>query len=193
MSSSTLKRNKAVGLASVKALIAGTRKHFPNGSFVLGKTTYSTASLVAALEAYEPVIAALNAAHAAVNDAAAARTATEEQLAPILRDYTGYLRAIFSTAATELADFGLQPVKARAPLSSDQRTLATERMRATRKARGTRGPKQKLAIKGEVTGVVVTPVRHAPSIGVAFSAGQEAPLDFNGAENVSSSTLPSTK
>ncbi len=160
MSSSTLKRNKTIALTSVQALIAGTQKHFPNGSFTLGKAPYTSASLVAILERYETVVAALNAAHAALSDAVAARAAIEAQLDPILRDYKNYLRATFSSAATELGDFGMQPVKARTPLNADQRVLATERMRATRKARGTKGPKQKLAIKGDVTGVVVTPVPH---------------------------------
>jgi alpha-D-ribose 1-methylphosphonate 5-triphosphate synthase subunit PhnG len=164
MTSATSKRSKAIALAEVQGLIAGTQKHFPNGSFTLGKTAFTSASLVAALEGYEPVIARLNAAHAALQDAAAARLAMEATLDPIIRDYRNYLRATFSLAATELADFGMHPVKARTPLNSDQRALATERMRATRKARGTKGPKQKLAIKGDVAGVVVTPVS-AASVG----------------------------
>jgi hypothetical protein len=57
-----------------------------------------------------------------------------------------------------LADFGLQPPKARAPLTSEQKTAATVKAIATRKARGTTSKKQKLAISGHVIGVTVTPI-----------------------------------
>ena len=45
MSTNTSK-SKAAALAHVQALIAGTQKHLPNGSFTLGNTTYTAASLV---------------------------------------------------------------------------------------------------------------------------------------------------
>jgi hypothetical protein len=50
-------------------------------------------------------------------------------------------------------------------------------MRATRKARGTASKKQKLAIKGDVTGVVVTPVTAptAPPAGTGPVAAPASP------------------
>src|SRR5260370_38844576 len=55
----------------------------------------------------------------------------------------------------------MQPPKVRTPMDSDKRAGAVAKMRATRKARGTTSRKQKLAIKGDVTGVCITPVSHA--------------------------------
>jgi hypothetical protein len=161
MSTTNSIRNKATTLAQMQALIAGTLKYFPNGSFTLGNTAYTTASLVQALKNLEDALTVLNAAQASAQDAVLALRAAEATAAPLLRDYRTFLRAAFGTAATPLAEFGLAPIKARAPLASAQRVVVTAKMRATRLARGTTSKKQKLAIKGDVTGVLVTPVTHA--------------------------------
>src|SRR5260370_42069951 len=55
----------------------------------------------------------------------------------------------------------MQPPKVRTPMDSDKRAGAVAKMRATRKARGTTSRKQKLAIKGDVTGEHITPVTRA--------------------------------
>jgi|HubBroStandDraft_1064217.scaffolds.fasta_scaffold52392_3 hypothetical protein len=158
MSSTTSKPNKATALAHVQALIAGTSKHFPNGSFTVGNTAYTTASLVQALQGQADALTALAAAHASVKDAVIALRASDVKVGPLIRDYTSILRGTFSTATAQLADFGLQPPKARTPLTGDRRALAAAKQKATRIARGTTSKKQKLAIRGDVTGVVVTPV-----------------------------------
>ena len=146
----------------MQAFVAGTQKHFPNGSFTLGKTAYTTADLVQAFQGHAGALAVVSAAHANLRDALTALRASEAKVAPLRRAFTSFLRATFSQGAAELGDFGLQPPKARAPLDVGKRVLATARAKATRKARGTLGPKQKLAVKGDVTGVVITPVTHAP-------------------------------
>ncbi len=158
MSTTTLKPNKAAALAQVQALVAGTLKHFPNGSFTLGNTAYTTATLVQALQNLEQALVALNAAQAGVKDAMTALHSVEATVVPLVRDYKRFLLATFSTATQQLADFGLQAPKARTPLASEKRVAATAKMRATRTARGTTSRKQKLAVKGNVTGVLVTPV-----------------------------------
>jgi hypothetical protein len=158
MSVTTSKENKATALAAVRALIAGTQKHFPNGQFTLGNVAYTTASLVQTLQGLVDAFTALAAAHASVTDGVAALRAMETKVGPLLREYVTFLRATFSTAAAPLGDFGLQPPKAHQPLSTEKRAAATAKARATRAARGTTSKKQKLAIKGDVTGVVVTPI-----------------------------------
>jgi hypothetical protein len=156
----TTRRNKTAALAQVQALIAGTEKHFPNGSFTLGNTAYTTATLVGALKSLEQAFIVLAAAQASAKDAVTTLRGVETTVAPLSRDYKRFILATFSTAAQQLADFGLQAPKARKPLGSEERIAATAKMRATRRARGTTSKKQKLAIKGDVTGVVVTPVTH---------------------------------
>ncbi len=160
MSSTTLMKNKATTLARVQALIAGTQKHFPSGSFTLGNATYTTASLVQVLQSLVDAFARVDAAHASAKDLVAEQRSAVQKAAPLMRDYTKYVRAMFGTGAVQLADFGLLPPKARTPPSAEKRAAAKAKLEATRKARGTTSKKQKLAVKGDVTGVVVTPVTH---------------------------------
>ena len=60
-----------------------------------------------------------------------------------------------------LADFGINP-KARAPLTVEAKAAAAAKRAATRAARHTMGSQQKKAIKGDVTGVLVTPITSTP-------------------------------
>jgi hypothetical protein len=163
MSTTTSKPNKATALAQVQALIAGTQKHFPTATFTLGNTAYTTAALIQAFQTLENAIVTLNAAHTSVKDAGLSLQGIEANLGPLMRDYRRYVLSVFSTAPQELADFGLQPPKVRKPLASDKRAAATAKMRATRAARGTTSKKKKLAVKGDVTGVDITPITSTPA------------------------------
>ncbi len=155
------KQSKATALTRVQALIAGTQKHYPNGSLMFGNATHTTAELIQELKSLVDALVALNAAHATVKDAGTALRGIEAKVAPLMRDYKRFLLGVYGTATQTLADFGLQPPKARKPLDSDKRAIAKAKMTATRKARGTTSKKQKLAIKGDVTEVVLTPGTHA--------------------------------
>jgi hypothetical protein len=168
---STSNKNKADTLARVQALIAGTQKHFPNEQLKFGDATHTTASLVQALQGLVDAFPPVTAAHASVKDTVAALRATQAKVAPLMRAYRSFLRATFSNAAL-LGDFGMQAPKARTPLVTDKRVVATAKLKATRAARGTTSKKQKLAVTGGVTGVIVTPVTHpAPATPPATPAG----------------------
>ncbi len=156
MSNST-KKTKAGALALVQALIAGTLKHFPNGSFMLGNTTYTTAALVQLLQGLAAAMTATNVAQAGAKDTLAAEQGTETTVGPVMQAYERFLRAAF-TNAQALADFGLTPPKARTPMTAAQLAARAAKAVATREARGTTSKKQKLTVKGNVTGVNVTPI-----------------------------------
>jgi hypothetical protein len=158
-------------LARVQALIAGVQKHFPTGTFTLGNVAYTTASLVQLLQSLANAIAATNAAQTGAKEAVAAMRVAEKRVNPVILDFTHFLRTSFGTASSTLADFGLEPKKAPAPLTVEAKTAAVAKREATRAARGTTSKKQKLAVKGNVTGVVVTPVTSpAPASPVAQPA-----------------------
>ena len=163
--STTKSNTKAAALAHVQALIAGTTKHFPSGSFTIGSTTYTSASLVQVLQSLANAMLARNAAEAGAKDALTAEQAAQKQMGPILRAYERLVLAAFANASQTLADFGLAPPKARTPLTAQQLAVRTAKAKATRTARGTTSKKKKLAIKGDVTGVVITPVTqpHEPA------------------------------
>jgi hypothetical protein len=163
MSTLATKPNKAAALARVQALVAGITKHFPNGSFTLGTTTVTAAALIQEIQDLEQAMIALNVAQGNAKDAMVVLRKKEVDIAPQLRAFHHYLLAAFSNSTPTLADFGLQPPKTAKPLASEKRTTATVKMRATRAARGTMSKKQKLAITGNVTGIVVTPITQGPA------------------------------
>jgi hypothetical protein len=161
--SGTTSNSKAAALARVQGLIAGAQQHFPNGTFTLGNVEYTTASLVQELQDLPDAMTKRDAAETAATDARKAVDDATAQTAPLLRDFKRVVLAAFASTSQSLADFGLQAPKPRKPLSGEARAAATAKSRATRKARGTTSKKQKLAVKGDVTGVVVTPVTSAPA------------------------------
>ena len=176
----TSKSSKVTASARVQALIAGTQKHFPTSSITLGNATYTAASLVELLKSLADAIAVVDAAHASAKDAVTALRGAQAKVGPVMLAYKRWLITTFGTATQTLADFGVQPHKARTPRTSAQNAAAAAKRRATRQARGTTGKKAKLAIKGDVTGVIVTPVTSAsaPSPGAApavAAAPAEAP------------------
>jgi hypothetical protein len=174
MSNITSTNTKASALAQVQAIIAGTTKHFPNGSFTIGGTVYTAASLIQVFQGLADAMTAQNAAEAGAKDALAAEHAAQVQVGPILRAYKRLVLAAFANATQTLADFGLEPPRARTPLTTVQRAARSAKARATRAARGTTSKKQKLAVKGHVTGVIVTPVT-APTTPTA-GAPPDAPV-----------------
>jgi hypothetical protein len=145
-------------LARLQGLISGLQKHFPNGSLTFGNATYTTASLVQTLQSLANGIAAVNAARASAKDAVAKLATIEPSVALLVQDLTRFIEATFGAAAQELADFGLQPPKAKKQLTSAELTAKAVKAAATRKARGTAGKNQKAAVKGNVTAVEITPV-----------------------------------
>jgi hypothetical protein len=169
----TKSNTKAAALAAVQALIAGTQKHFPNGSLTFGNTTYTSASLITLLQSVANAITALNAAQLAAKHALTTLQGVLAQVEPVMQVYERFLQATFDNAAPTLADFGLEPRKEPTPLTSEEKAAAAAKARATRLARGTTSKKQKLTVKGNVTGITVTPIT-APT--AAPPASPETPV-----------------
>jgi hypothetical protein len=71
------------------------------------------------------------------------------------------LQAAFAESPEMLAGYGLKPRK-EAVVSPETRVAAAVKARATRAARHTMGSNQKKQVKGNVTGVTVTPLTPAP-------------------------------
>jgi hypothetical protein len=149
---------RAAALAAVQALIAGTQKHFPNGSLTFGNTTYTTASLVTLLQSVADAMTALIVAQLAAKHALTTLLGTETQTEPVIQVYERFVQATFANAVPTLADFGLVPRKVPTPLTSQQKAASAAKAKATREARGTTSKKQKLTVTGNVTGITVTPI-----------------------------------
>jgi hypothetical protein len=163
MSTNSPKPSKASALASVRALVAGTQKHTPNGSLTFGNATYTAASLVQMLQSLADAMTAHDAAQVKAKDALLAQRDVTAKVGPVLQAYRRYLVATYGTAMETLADYGLTPPKARTPLTSEQKAASVAKLRATRIARGTTSKKQKAQIHGVVTAPGQPPATPAPA------------------------------
>ncbi len=159
----TRKNGKGQVVIAAKQFIAGTAKHLTNttpvafmgGSFTADQITSKLQQLV-------DLRSDVDAAKAT----AKAKLTAEATATPALRAFMSaarsYVKVAFGTSPDVLADFGIYP-KARAPLTVEDKALAVAKNAATRAARHTMGSTQKKAIKGTVTGVLVTPITAATS------------------------------
>jgi hypothetical protein len=163
---STKKPTKATALAGMQALIAGIQKHFPTGQLTVGNVVFTVAALVLLLQGQVDAMTAQMTQQKTADDAMTALRALQITNGPTIQALKDLLLAQFGTASQTLADFGLEPRKARAPMTVAQKAVAAAKREATRAARGTTGPKAKLAIKGTVP----TPVETAPPAPVTAPA-----------------------
>lgn len=154
--SSTSKPTKATALAGLQALIAGIQKHFPTGSLTVGNVVFTIVALVQLLQGQVDAMTAQTAAEKNAADALTALRALQTKNGPTIQALKDLLIAQFGSASQTLADFGLTPRKARAPMTVAQKAAAKAKRDATRAARGTKGPKAKLAIKGAAPAPSVT-------------------------------------
>jgi hypothetical protein len=161
MSSTNATKNatKSQEAARAALMIVGLAKHYATvGSLTIEGATYTPAQLEASLQKLIALRKGVDDAKAA----AKARIADERAQAPALRKLMVALATVvkgaFGTSPDVLADFGLAPKKARAPLTVEQRATVAAKRKATRAARHTMGTKQRKKVKGAVSGVVITPV-----------------------------------
>ena len=155
----TRKQGKSTVADLAEKLAEGTAKHFGSVTKIpLPEGTFTPADITKQLEQIVTLRADVDAARVAIKDKVAAEKAAMPALRTLMDAYVTYVKAtVFG--ATDLADFGLTPKKAPAPLSAEAKAAAGAKRASTRAARGTKGSKQKKAVKGDVAGITVTPVK----------------------------------
>jgi hypothetical protein len=170
-----VKTAKTTQVALAGQLIAGTKKHFASTSpLTFASASFTPAQIETSLQTLIDLRSEVDTAKAT----AKAKLAAEKTQAPPLRTFMAalesFVRATFSNSPDVLADFGLTPKKARAPITVVDKAAAAAKRKATRVARKTMGSQQKKAVKGNVAGVLVTPISAAPPI-ATVPAGPSAP------------------
>jgi hypothetical protein len=159
----TKTKNKSQVVALTQQLIAGTAKHLTGTTQVqLVGSSFTSADITAKLQSLVTLESDVNAAEAATKAKLATRTANMPSLRTFESAYVAYLKVAYKGSPDVLADFGIQPPKVRVPLTVEAKAAAAAKRAATRAARHTMGSQQKKAVKGDVTGIVVTPVTAAP-------------------------------
>ena len=178
MSTVQSKKNR---VSLVQQLLAGTNKHFPNASqeLTVGGVKRTVGALTQLLQGYVNLRTAVAASQAATKTQVATERAQAPSLLAIVDEFEAFVRASFGKQPDVLADFGLAPPKARAPLTAEQKAIATAKRKATRQARHTASKKQKKNVKGAVNAaLVVTPVSAStPAAAPAAATAPVAPGD----------------
>ncbi len=148
-------RNKTTRANLIRQVKAGLSKHFATTPLVLAGTTYKPAAPQKFLQADVDANDASTAARAAWIAAAKAARAADEETDVVLRAIHAQVLARSGEAQdaeTVLVDFGYTP-RRKGSRTVEEKTAAVARAKATRQARGTRGPKARAKIKGVVAGV----------------------------------------
>ena len=131
--------------------IAGIQKNLSTvASIGLAGVTFTPTSLVALLTAYANLVTALIAVHAQLHDTVFQERTQRKEVQSVLLALQSFVANMFGPRSTTLADFGFTPRKVGVE-SAATRHQAVLKAQATRKARGTMGSKQKLAITGAST------------------------------------------
>jgi hypothetical protein len=183
---SGITKAKETGLATT--LVAGTKKHLSSvASLTLDSVAYTPVELVTALQTLIDLYTAADAAKSAVKAKLAALKAQGPTLRKLMVALESYVRLTFGGSPDVMADFGVTPKKVATPLTTEQKTVANAKRKATREARGTTGKKAKKAIKGDVVDVVSTPMVAGKPVAQSSEAAS-APAPAGGATAPTSGT-----
>ena len=175
----TIVTGKQKQAAFAEQLAAGAQKHLANaGQLTFAGGTFTPQQVVDRLNS----VATLRADADAAKATAKAKVSAEKTQLPALREFmlafVALVKVLFGASPDVLADFGIQPKKARKPLTPEQKAAAKAKRAATRKARGVIGRVKRAQVHGDVTGVVITPVHDGQQ-----PAQQPASNAANGANN----------
>jgi hypothetical protein len=153
--------DKGQMVANAKQLIAGATRHLGGTTqIVFLGSSFTPADIVAKLQDIVTMRADMDAAKASTKAKLAIEVANMPARRTVMDAFVAYLKVTYGTSPDVLADFGIQ-LKHRATPTVDVKAGAVAKAKATRAARHTMGSQQKKAVKGDVTGVVVTPVTAA--------------------------------
>ena len=148
------RNGKATRVAQV---IAGARKHFPNGAETLtleGAPTTIDAVLTE-LQGFVDDRAAIVAAQMAARNKVAAERAGLPAMSALFAAFIAFIRNALGPTAEALADFAIPVRKVPAPKTAEQKAVAAAKRKATREARGTKGPVARKAVHGNITAKLV--------------------------------------
>jgi hypothetical protein len=188
----TSERGKGQAADLAGQLIAGTAKVLTSATPVtfLG-SSFTPAQITSKLQSIVTLRSDVDTAKAATKAQLAAEASQLPALHGFMTAYESYLRGVYGSQPDVLAQFGLQPKKARTPATVQAKAAAVAKRAATRAARHTMGSVQKKVVKGDVTGVVVVPVT-APAPTVATPSSPTAPVTNGGGQAATPSPAGST-
>ncbi len=141
---SGLEQKLQVALVGVQALLQ------PAQSYVLGGVSYTGQVVAQMVTAFLAAFAAHTDAQRQEKTTLAQRRLIQPQAKAFLKVLQEFAAAQWGADSQELTKLGFTPRKKAAPLSGEKLVLRTARTNATRKARSTRGSRQRAAIHGQI-------------------------------------------
>lgn len=148
-------------IAELQGLQAGIQKNLATFTFIVAGKTYSGKDALAFVNKAIASALAVVEAHTQLKDAIDADKLFRAENGATLKALRDMIRLMYQDNFTTLAEFAIPPKKPRVPLSNEALLARAAKARATRVKRKTLGKRQRLAIKGDVTGVEITPVTTA--------------------------------
>jgi hypothetical protein len=140
-------------------MAAGIRKHFATlPTMYIDGTPTAPAEAATRLESLAQLRFDAEHAKAAYEEALDIATAHEPETIAYKAGVRAFVRTVVGNNPAVLIDFGVAPIKPKPALTLEAKAAAVAKRESTRKARGTKGSRQRAAIHGDVTGVVVTPI-----------------------------------
>jgi hypothetical protein len=145
-------------LTELRGLDAGIAKNMGSRTTILAGVTYTAAQLRARIKVSLDAETSIADAKAALATALLAGRRVRTTEAAFIGGLRKMIQTGYGPLIDKLAEFGVPPKKPPPKRTTYQRLVMSAKNQATRKKRGTLSKKQKKAIKGNVTGVVITPV-----------------------------------
>lgn len=150
------RKNKANLLNLIRQAIAGIQKHYANSPTIfLDGASVPTPEVLATLQTAVTAIDAATVAETAFHQAVAAQHAAIAKAEATLSGLQTLVDAQFGTKGAARTDFGFAIATRKTPDEATKARAVAKRA-ATRAARGTKGPRQKAGIKGQVPEVPPT-------------------------------------
>jgi hypothetical protein len=144
-------------------VIAAIDKDLANVQVQLAGEPFTLLSLKAVFQADTVAIDTTDDAKKAYEKAVLDEKATRVRTAAVLGSLRSFLIGYFGKrAVTVLGDFAMEPPKT-ATLTVPQKAVAVAKAKATRAARGTKGPVEKLSITGTVDESAIKAAINAPA------------------------------
>jgi hypothetical protein len=144
-------------------------------SLEVGGVVMTQSAIQAKLSSSAQIEALPRLLRAQLQAAVAAKRSDEIAMMAFLADLKAGLVAHYGRSNPVLLQFGFAPYKKPAKRTTAKNAVATAKSLATRSARGTMGSRQKAAVQGEATPVVVTGPDGEPRIEPANSGPTSSP------------------
>jgi hypothetical protein len=147
--------NRNATLARDSNIVAGIGKRLQSVQTVmLDGTAYAPSELTDLYESQISGTANIAALRAQLKDALLAEQVLAKRLDALTKALKGYVSNAFGATSTALGDFGFAPAKVPGPKDPVTKVVAAAKGLATRKARGTKGKRQRERIVGEIPATV---------------------------------------